>query len=216
MSRINEPSWKVPKIWDKATCYIIGGGPSISSFDLNLLKGRKVIATNNVYQLIPWVDYLFFMDKGWIKKHHLSIAKLPCIKFTVMREAGKYQRIMNLKFIERDGRFGFSRRPNRLTHGGNSGYCALQLAYLFGATRIVLVGFDMKVVNKQHNYHSGHKRKMDVSIYKDGYVKGFESLKDCKKFGIEILNATPGSALTCFPFVDFEEFVREEKENASR
>ena len=207
MSRVADPSWKVPKIWNKATCYIIGGGPSLAKVDLSILRGRKVILTNNAYQLAPWADFLFFMDKEWIEKHYEHIRKLHCIKFTIMRGTGKYQQTMNLKFIERGARNGFSHRKDRLNHGGNSGFCAVNLAYLFGATRIVLVGFDMKAVNKQHNFHNQHKRKMPFSIYQDDYIKSFSTLEGCKKFGVEILNATEGSALTYFPFINLEEFV---------
>lgn len=212
MSHMSEPSWKVPVIWDKnTTCYIIGGGPSITNYNLDLLKGKKVILTNNAYQLMPWADFLFFMDKEWIEKHHIAIAKLHCVKFTVMRNTSNYQRKMNLKFIERDSAYGFSRRQNRITHGGNSGYCALQLGYLFGARRFILVGFDMRTVNKKHNYHNQHKRKMEVNIYETNYIKHFKSLENCKQFGVEIINTTPDSALACFPFMDFEEVIRNEQ-----
>lgn len=220
MSHTKEISWIVPKIWDKnTTCYIIGGGPSISNYNLNLLKGKRSIITNNVYQLMPWADFLFFMDKDWIKKHCDNISKLHCIKFTIVPGLSSYQKKMNLKFIVRVGAYGFSGRQDRITHGGNSGYCALQLGYLFGARRFILVGFDMRTVNKQHNYHNQHKRKMDADIYETNYIKHFESLRNCKDSGVEIINTTPNSALTCFPFMDFEEIIfntRREKDNSPR
>lgn len=43
--------------------------------------------------------------------------------------------------------------------GGNSGYQAANLAYLLGATKIYLLGFDNKPKGANNHWHPDHDRK---------------------------------------------------------
>ena len=54
--------WTPPKIWEGQTAFIIGGGPSINDLDMDLIKDRRVIGTNNAYQMGGWVDICWFGD----------------------------------------------------------------------------------------------------------------------------------------------------------
>ena len=197
-------SWRVPKIWnDKTTCYVIGGGPSLKNIDLSILKHKHIIAVNNSYQLVPWADFLFFMDKEWITQHSEQLRRFNGIISTILLEHEKYsQGLRGIKVIKRGQRDGFSTSNRVVNHGGNSGFCAINLAGLLGAGRIILVGFDMRVVNGQHNYHTEHYRRINNDIYETEYIKPFSTLS-----GISILNATPNSAIKCFEFVSLEDTV---------
>jgi len=198
-------SWNVPKIWNKeTTCYVIGGGPSIKDTDLSVLKHQHVIAVNNAYQLTPWADFMFFMDREWIHYHAEQLRKFHGVIVTILVEYHKYSKgLRGIKQLKRGPRDGFSIDNRKVNHGGNSGFCAINLANLLGAGRIILVGFDMRVVNGQHNYHSGHTREIADDIYENEYVKPFSTLiKPAEEKGIEILNATPNSALKCFEFIE--------------
>lgn len=90
-----------------------------------------------------------------------------------------------------------------LHFGGNSGYQAVNLAFLFGAARIILLGFDMQRTNDQphffgkHPYH-GDKSTPSKDLLKD-WVKKFKVLaKDLEAEQVEVINATRETALTCF------------------
>lgn len=84
--------------------------------------------------------------------------------------------------------------------GGSSGYQAINLAYLWGATRIVLLGFDCKPVDgKDHwfgQHPSGLTQIQPYSLWLENYV---DLARDLKAEGVEVINCSPDSALRCFP-----------------
>jgi len=112
---------------------------------------------------------------------------------------------------------GIETTPGFVSWNGNSGLSAISLAYHFGVRKIVLIGFDMKVRNGETNFHRdhekmglNHKRKDLESAQKD-YVRFLRRTKaiaaDAKRLKMEIVNATPDSAIEVFPFVDLKEAV---------
>lgn len=190
----------VPRIWEGSTCYIIGGGPSIAKLDLSKFRDKHTIAVNNSYRIAPWADVLYFMDNIWLKWHEESIKDFPGL---VVSSAPAVKDRPNIKFLQRGKRRAFDDREGFITRGSNSGHGGMCLGALFGAKRIVLLGFDMKMVEGEHNYHDEHDREVPPSIYQDQFVRSFEFVKDYfKENNIEVLNATPGSALPTFPIVD--------------
>jgi uncharacterized Rossmann fold enzyme len=62
----------------------------------------------------------------------------------------------NLNYVERRTGEG-APRDYIYTGGGNSGYQAVQLAIMWGASEIILVGFTMKYLNGQKHWHADHK-----------------------------------------------------------
>jgi hypothetical protein len=97
--------------------------------------------------------------------------------------------------------------PGVIGGGGNSGFQAINLAVQFGAARIVLVGFDMTLAHGAH-WHGRHPARLNnptmVTTAKwrerlDAVAPAFAAL------GIEVLNASPISALTAYRKVSIEE-----------
>jgi hypothetical protein len=96
--------------------------------------------------------------------------------------------------------------PGRIGCGGTGGgFQALNLAVQFGSRRIVLVGYDM-CIDQALNWHGGHKLGLlNKSV---GDVIRWRKMLDAQapmlaSLGVEVLNATPVSALTAYPKVDF-------------
>lgn len=87
--------------------------------------------------------------------------------------------------------------------GGNSGYQAINLAFLFGITRVILVGFDMKKDGSKvhffgnHPYHlkNGGPTETTISQWVNNFIK---LAADLREEGVEVINATRETALTCF------------------
>ena len=79
----------------------------------------------------------------------------------------------------------------------------MNLAYLFGVKKIVLLGFDMQLTgNKQHYFgqHPYHKGSQgpNTHLFK-AWLNNFNELaRDLKAEGVTVINATRTSALTCF------------------
>jgi hypothetical protein len=109
---------------------------------------------------------------------------------------------------------GIDSKAGYVSWNGNSGMSAINLAYHFGATTIVLLGFDMHQSEQgDSNYHNEHvemklqKKPNDQRIYDRYLTKTKTIAKDAKALGIKIINATPGSSIKDFPIMTLEEFL---------
>lgn len=204
MSKDLKP-WSVPRIWEGGTCYVLGGGPSLAKLDIERLRGERVIAVNNAYQLARWIDVMYFMDKVWFGWHQDELLKWPGIKVCCAVGLGH---IRWLRCLEMGKRGGLDDRPTHLCRGSNSGCGGVGLAAKFGVKKIILLGYDMQAIKGRHNYHKDHKRKVPNNIYQTQFVRSFDILKkSLDEQGIEVINATPGSLLDTFPIVDPEEVL---------
>jgi hypothetical protein len=92
-----------------------------------------------------------------------------------------------------------SRDARSLAHGGNGGYQAINLAYLAGAARIVLLGYDMKHRDGRQNWHAEHKVKVPERRIKS-WLPAYRSLAlELAGAGVEVFNASEETALEAFP-----------------
>jgi hypothetical protein len=106
-----------------------------------------------------------------------------------------------------DGR-GLGR--NGVIHfGSNSGYQAINLAYLFQATIIYLLGFNMQQVNGKAHFFGSHPNKhgmVDGSYH--AFVHQFDDLAvDLTSEGVQVINCTDNSALHQFPKARLEDVL---------
>ena len=100
---------------------------------------------------------------------------------------------------------GLSRDPTAVHSGGNSGYQAIGLAYHLGATRIILLGFDMHHHSGKSHFFGDHPKEFANSNAKpDRFVAAFRTIKP-EEYGIEILNCSRETALDAFPRHNLED-----------
>ena len=208
--------WKIPRIWEGVTCCILGGGPSLTQVNFNLVLQCRVIAVNDAYKLAQF-DCCYFKDKNWYDQAAFKDYPEAGPNSQYLRRFGGLKVTSceglleepDIKTLRRGRRNYLERDPSFITHGSNAGAEALALAIMLGCNMILLVGFDMKAPNGKHNWHDNHVRQMPESVYKDQYTQPFETLaKDASKLGVTIINCTIGSALCTFPIVPMEEVLR--------
>ena len=218
-----EHLWNAPEIWPDQTVYIIGGGQSVLDLDLRPIHKRPVIGVNNAFEKGPWVDVTFFGDKRWWENNWKKLFRHPCLIVT-NNNWQYFRKVDRVKQMKRNNRAGiWWRTQNELCWNKNSGGAAVNLAYLLGAAKIVLLGFDMKVGERKdlhsgHNWHDDHTRHHpkgpDDGIYKDRFIPAFRRIKvDLDQLNmngngrrqVEILNASPDSAMDYFPIVALED-----------
>jgi hypothetical protein len=115
-----------------------------------------------------------------------------------------------LQWVHSADRPGLSRNPRLIHQGGNSGYQAINLAYHFGASRILLLGYDMAYRGGAVHWHGKHPPALinpDQGTLR-GWAENFTALSaDLEREGVEVINCTPGSALTCFPMARIEDVL---------
>lgn len=203
----------VPKIFNGKDVFIVGGGASLKDFNFNLLKDKCVIAINRSFTKIPFAQVLYFSDyrfymwaTGELKGDEKLVTEFKTFKGQIYTIASKISE-PNINIIQNTGKTGFDTISGRVKHGGNSGYAAINLAYHFGAKRIILMGYDMGFTNKQSHFHDGYISKQSETIYKR-FIEPFKQLYDItKQLNIKIYNTNLKSNLPYFEKVKIESFL---------
>ncbi len=181
--------------------------PSAYSPYMRLIHNEHVIAVNMAYKLGDWIDVVIFGDSGFYAKERANLAQFPGLKVSC-NPTSKQERW--IKTLGRDGAKakGISTNPMMLSWNGNTGAAAINLAIHFGAKRIMLLGFDMDIDpnNKMQHWHNLYakgpvsddrrRRKLPFSRH----LLGFPVIaEDVKKLGVQIINVSKDSTITCFP-----------------
>lgn len=189
------------------TFALIGGGPSLTQADVDLLRNRCfVIAINDAYRLAPWADVLYAADQKWWTWHN-GVPGFTGPKYSI---DGGYNPVTQpgVQVLRNTGFDGLELDPSGLRTGFNSGYQALNLAVHFGAKRILLLGYDMSVNGRQTHWF-GHHPDLEPSPY-DKMRAAFDTLvQPLAELGVEVLNCSRRTALQTFPIVSLEEALCE-------
>lgn len=168
---------------------LLAPGPSATAEDAERVRdaGIPLGVVSSAYPLAPWADFIAATDGAWWRRYP-DAKQLPGAKYTMH----------NVRHVERVKVPGYV--------AVNSGVLALECAKRAGATRILLVGFDMHGSHFFGEYRNGlsntseTKRRMHLSQY----AKWAKANR-----GIEILNCTEGSALKCFPMARLDEYLQD-------
>jgi len=205
--------WSVPTgAWKGEACFILGGGPSLPvEMVPEFIKRGRVIAINTAYKLHPEADICYFADLNFFEWNRRDLHNYTGPLLLTRNDLPHIRCKRKIRRIAHMGGYRLSRDPGHLA-GWCSGSNALNLAYLHGADPIVLLGFDMKPVG---NWHSEHKKTTRPDRYEKKYIPFFEAMApELAKDGIRVLNASPGSALSCFPIIDPEEILNWQRNSA--
>lgn len=182
-------------------CVVAATGPSLTEEIAAACKGKRCIAVNDAYRLFPFADVLYAADSAWWELHK------GCPDFRGEKWTAHEKRSNNneelakrygLHLVQGRAGQGFSLDPERIHYGSNSGFQAVNLAVLFGATRIVLVGFDMRRVDGKRHFFGDHPAPLSNSAKYERFVSAFKDAAKELPSHIEVINCTPGSALKCF------------------
>lgn len=110
------------------------------------------------------------------------------------------ERFSGLQFIGMGHAQGLSDRPDVISHGRNSGHQAVSLAAAFGASRIILLGYDMQAFKgKAQHFFGEHRHNKAISPYPE-FRAHFQTLAaGLAARGIAVINCSRRTALTCVP-----------------
>lgn len=189
------------------TAVILASGPSLTTEQVAAARasGHFTIAVNRTYAAMPDASVMYSGDFLFWKTYIADIRKTFKGKlWTQDSSAAARWQINRMRASNRDG-LG----KDMIHLGGNSGTQAINLAYLWGYTRIVLLGFDMKLgPNGERHHHPDHPAPcVQSQVFFEWIHKLDLVARDLKAAKIEVLNATPDSALKCFPRVDWKEVL---------
>jgi len=183
--------------------------PAVYDKYLQVLEKEHVIGVNMAY-LFHCVDVLFYGDDSFFKSHKEQILAFQGLRVGCPnRPEAKYAiRVKALKRVKTNE--GLTDRSNSVVWHSNSGGAAINLAYLFGAKQIILLGYDMDLDTNQ-NQHWHKEYHGNVTTIQGTFKRHkacFPSIASAaQKKGIEILNANPESKIPDFKKVNLSDIL---------
>lgn len=150
------------------------------------MRGKcRVVAVSDSYKLTPWADAVASTDAAWWKAHPEALA-MPCPKFGAMPDFRAIDGVERLL----------------VDTSTNSGLLGVMVAVRLGAKRVLLCGFDLHSPGEHFFGRHPAPLKSTSADRMEVFKRQFAAYRPR---GVEILNCTPGSALTCYPFADLHE-----------
>lgn len=192
--------WSVPREWKGERCFILAGGASLQTDKARQLRGR-IIAIKQCVYLRPDADVMLVSgrDDAEVCREYFEKYKGPNL---VCRSPypGFPERTL---FLTRTKDGAYSRDP-RMVGGLDAGSTAINLAALFGAKEIVLLGMDMTGGRWVKHHHLPTIPKWHFDLHLAGIARMAGELARDR---IRVVNCSPISRITQFEKRPLEEFL---------
>jgi hypothetical protein len=180
------------------TVVCLASGPSLTPADVDYCRGKAfVLAIKDAIRLAPWADAMYACDGRWWRAFGPTLT-FAGQRFGMDPAAAEW----GATVLSASGDEGLEVTDRTsLRTGRNAGYQAIGLAVHLGATKIVLLGYDMQPAEDcrdhwfgPHTYPGGCRPNYAL------FLPYFSLLvKPLRDLGIAIWNCTRRTALTCFP-----------------
>ena len=186
-------------------------GPSLTPDVIEAVRatGWPVLAVQDAYRAMPWCDVMYGCDVKWWRHHS------PCPDFkgekwsshdSGTNDKASYADEFGFRCVRGMAGSVFSTDPDVICYGDCSGFQAINLAILFGATYIVLVGYDMTYRGSGH-FFGDHPNGLFQNRNYENFLHNFDKAANRLPEGVQIINATPGSALKSFPMLPLKDSI---------
>ncbi len=197
------PVWPVPRDWPDSRCFVLCTGESLKkqAHLVPKLRGR-IIAVKHAVLLRPDADVLFLSGEGCAE---VARQLIPVFTGTHIIVRGKSDPSLpqSVKRVTRTK--DHSRLCDLPGHlmGRDAGTSAIDLAYHFGATEIIVLGMDM-----QGGHYCAHPLPRPPESHFKRHMEVLPLMAaDAKARGIRIVNCSPTSRVECFEKQPLEMFL---------
>ena len=211
----------IPQRWLGETCVVIASGPSLTPeqcqavMHAHIDERVRVIAVNREFKSAPWADVYYGGDFLMWRQY------IADMRVAAKRAVQDLQTLRPAEFWTVDGsahsRYQINRVQGANQNGlgehqvhffGNSGAQAINLAYLWGCKKIVLLGFDMREVGGRRHHFGDHPKPLVQAILPGEWIHKMKAMGPAlAERGVFVANCTPGSALPWFPMGTLSEHL---------
>jgi hypothetical protein len=199
------PAETIPRAFDGKTAVLMATGPGLTPevvaevMDARLRQELYLFGCNDAYRIAPYLNVHYACDFAWWRKHFENMVHYETTHGMWTQEPNMSQHSFpGLHRIKGCGAKGLSRKQDLIHFGNNSGFQLINLAYLFGITKFILCGYNMQVIGGKKHFFGEHPEGLNRGGGYTGFIQNYDTIKPAD-YGIEIINATPQTALRAFP-----------------
>jgi len=161
---------------------------------------------------VPWADHLYACDAKWWDQNIADVSDNFIGKKWIQNcEKQKENDKLHFNAAKKHelnivyGRDSVGLGSDVIHYASNSGYQAINLAYLWGASLIVLLGYDMQKTGGEAHFFGDHPSGLANGPDFNSIIPKFDPLaKELAAEGVEVINCTRQTALKCFKRQDLE------------
>ena len=209
-------------------CYIVGNGPSINSYDLELLKNKDCFASNLIFKIFKktnWRPRFYFIQDRYARiGDFLNNTKIKYLFigdyfWRTRKFYNENAYCYHLERIKNTNEIKFSNNVYECIYDSCTvTYTMIQMAIFMGYRKIYLLGIDHNYssiidkngkviknnIKRSHFFDDENPEEViaNVSMMEAGYLKAKE---EAENLGIDIFNVTRGGKLNCFLRKNLEE-----------
>lgn len=198
--------WRAPREFPGETVFILGGGPSVLTQNLELLRGRRLIAINSSFEAAPWADYVICADGRWFEHNRKKLATV--FKGKIVTTSTVVKGPPRLYRLHKKSPPGLAEDPGVVSVRFTTLSAAMNLAVHLGANRLILLGIDgKKSADGRTHHHAPHPWRQIQGCWEKQRGDLVKITEELKAKNIECLNASPDSVWDLWPKVKFEDYV---------
>lgn len=213
---------KLDNLYEGLPIYVVSTGTSLRGFDFSRLNGRITIGINRIVEYYH-PSIMHFIDVTAHKTHAKALESYNGLiiagpgagpiethdhVFEIHRNLDTFELVGNHTTMSTNVTRSFADG----FFGGGAGCTALHAAILLGGDPIYLLGYDYYEENGRHfdEYDASHNAR-------DLYGVSFQGLEAISRqpWVPRIYNCNPRSRVRCFPFIDVDSALRDERAEAS-
>lgn len=172
---------------------VLASGPSLVTDDIDALRtaGIPLIAVNCTWRVAPDCIALVAGDRRWWKEHHEAAPK-SALWITKSAGAGKA--------------YGCRVIKSRASQAYNSGMLAVEWAIRKGASKVIMLGFDVSLKHGLH-HHGPHVETPNPDEHRiTQWHRHFEALRKAQP-DADVVNCSRYTELQTFPCQPLEEVL---------
>ena len=195
------------------TIYCIGSGPSLRGLLLMIPRdeNKVIIVVNRMAERIPWANIVTTSDTSILKNYYnlpeFEGAKIACMYADFGEIDAKQHLTRNapirkdIIYLRRADNPGLSENRSMIHGLANSGFGALNLAYLMDPKKIILLGYDF-THHQSYCYDNSPLTKKQFPHHERQYNQFSLAAKQLALNGIEVINGSLISELPFWPKLD--------------
>jgi len=185
-------------------------GPSLDDAVIDRiynLTGWRYIGISDCYRCCPFLDFFYACDQRWWTIHYKKVMEWGNSPNGYWcTEATTKQTYPDLHLINGRSGAGWSKAQNLIHYGSNSGYQITNVAYLLGIKTMILIGFNMMVVDKKKHFFGDHPKGLAQNSSYQSFAQQFNTIK-LDSYDVDVINASQPTALKAFPQMSLEDAI---------